>query len=74
MEQTEGSGREMKIGQALSIFMDIDSNEHTVQEKGEAIYKVLHMPTHNGVTKDMMLKVIWWLFRLIFEPKDGDGE
>ena len=65
----------MKIGQALSIFMDIESNEHTVQEKGEAIYKVMRMPTHNGVTKDMMLKVIRWLFNIIFDaPKGGDGE
>lgn len=65
----------MKIGQALSVFMDIESNEHTMKEKGEAIHRVLQMPTHNGVTKDMMMKVIRWLFNIIFDAqKDGDGE
>ena len=62
----------MKIGQALSIFMDIESDEHTTVEKADAIRKVLKMPTHNGVTKDMMLKVIRWLFCLFFEWKDDD--
>ena len=63
----------MKIGQALAIFMYIENGEYTISEKCEAIRKVLEMPTHNGVTKEMMMKVIKWLYDQL-NMKDGDGE
>lgn len=57
----------MKIGKACAIFMQIDSDKYTVEEKGTAIYEVLQMPTHNGITKGNMLSVINFLLRLAFD-------
>ncbi len=57
----------MNIGAACSIFMNIDTCVHTDEEKALAIYKVLQMPTHNGVNKDSMLRVIKFLFDKLYE-------
>ena len=57
----------MKIGKACAIFAQIDSEKYTVEEKGTAIYEVLKMPTHNGITKDQMLSVIRFLVLLAFD-------
>jgi hypothetical protein len=57
----------MNIGKACAIFQQIDSDKYTDEEKGTAIYDVLKMPTHNGITKDQMLKVINYLLGLAFE-------
>lgn len=65
----------MKIGKACAIFMNIDSPDYTTEEKGTAIMHVVEMPTHMGITKDAMLKVIWWLLNLAFdlpEPTKGN--
>lgn len=59
----------MKIGKACAIFMQIDSDKYTVEEKGTAIYEVLQMPTHNGITKGNMLSVINFLLRLAFDVR-----
>lgn len=66
----------MGYGKAIAIFMQIDSDEYSDEEKALAIHRVLHMPTHNGITKDVMLKVISWLFeeKWTVEAKDGEGE
>lgn len=64
----------MNIGKATGIFMNIDSPNYTDEEKGTAIMQVCGMPTHNGITKASMLRVIWWLLNLCFEvPKDAKG-
>ncbi len=61
----------MNIGKACAIFNQIDNSDYTVEEKGEAILRVLQMPTHMGITKTTMMKVILWLLDLAFEiPKD----
>lgn len=60
----------MKIGKACAIFLQIDSEEYTVIEKGEAIYHVMNMPTHNGIKKDVMLSVIKWLFNQCFSLEE----
>lgn len=40
-----------------------------------AIYEVLKMPTHNGITKDAMLKVIEYLLNLAFDiPEENEAE
>lgn len=39
-------------------------------EKAKAIYSVLGMPTHNGVTKAAMLNVIGWLFDKCYEVEE----
>ena len=63
----------MTIGLALAIFMHINNGEYTISEKCEAIQKVLEMPTHNMVTKEMLIKVIKWLYDQL-NLKEGDGE
>lgn len=64
----------MKLSKAVTIFFHIDSDQYTDEEKGTAIMKVAQMPTHNGVTKDSMLLVIWYLLNLCFDiPADAEG-
>ena len=61
----------MRIGEACAIFLEIDSDKYTPEEKGLAIYEILKMPTHMGITKDAMLKVIRYLLELAYElPED----
>ena len=64
----------MRIGKACAIFENIDSPDFTELEKGEAIYEVLKMPTHNSITKDKMLNVIKWLFDKVFEWEETENE
>lgn len=71
--QTEEENR-MKISKACTIFESIDSPDFTDLEKGEAIYEVLKMPTHNSITKDKMLSVIKWLFDKVFEWEETENE
>ena len=64
----------MKIGKACAVFMQVDSGKYTIEEKGTAIYEVLKMPTHNGITKDNMLSVINFLLRLAFNVPEQDAK
>ena len=57
----------------LRVFMQIDSDKYTVEEKGTAILEVLKMPTHNGITKDAMLRVIKFLLYLLRRSGAGRG-
>ena len=57
----------MKIGKAWSIFYDIQSNKYSDEEKALAIMQVCGMETHNSVTKDAMLRVIWHLLNELWE-------
>ena len=61
----------MNIGKAIAIFVNIDSDQYSSVEKGTAILQVAQMPTHNGITKTAMLKVIWWLLNMCFDLPDG---
>ena len=61
----------MKIGTACAIFDSIEDEEFSVMEKGEAIDMVLKMPTHSSFKKDTMLKVIRWLWNMVFEWEDN---
>jgi ABC-type transport system involved in cytochrome c biogenesis ATPase subunit len=55
--------------------MQIDSEAYTAEEKGEAIYEVLQLATHNGINKATMLRVINFLLRLAYDiPEQGKGE
>ncbi len=63
----------MKINTACKIFLQVNSDKYTDEEKGTAIYEVLKMPTHNGITKDAMLKVIEYLLNLAFDIPEGSG-
>ena len=57
----------MTTGEAYAICDRIDSDEYSDQEKGTAIYIVLNMETHNGVTKDNLLGIVKYLFNLCFD-------
>lgn len=61
----------MKIGTACKIFLQINSDKYTDEEKGTAIHEVLKMPTHYGITKDAMLEVIGYLLNLAFDVPEG---
>ena len=69
----------MKIGKAMEIFEDINSDEYYDADKALAIYRVMYMETHNSVTKASMLEVIKWLwdrhFEFVFvEDEEGGAE
>lgn len=51
----------MNLAKAQAIFMQINDDRFSVDEKIEAVGIVLQMATHNGVTKQSMLDVIRWL-------------
>ena len=61
----------MTIGTAVGIFQNIDREDIHDEEKGAAILKVLDMPTHNGITKECMLRVIRYLLHLAFDFEGG---
>ena len=64
----------MNIGEAMGIFMHIDSDAHTDEEKGLAIYKVCKMETTNSIRKKDLFAVIWYLLNMAFElPEEGEG-
>ena len=57
----------MKIGMAVKIFNDIYNPGFTMSAKANAIWTVMGMTTHNGITKDKMLDVMRWMFNELFE-------
>ena len=64
----------MKIGNARAVFENINSDEYSEIEKAMAIYRVMHMETHNAVTKASMLEVIRWLWDRQFELVEGEED
>ena len=65
----------MNLGLAMAIWQHIDSDQHSILEKGAAIKKIHDMDTHNSVTKNSMLNVIGWMWDQIFiEREDTDEE
>lgn len=62
-----------KIGRAVAIFNNIDNDKFSDEEKALAIYDVMNMPTHNGVTKEAAFKALSWLWHKAFElEQEGD--
>ena len=61
----------MDIGTAMAIFNNINNDKYSVNEKAMAIYRVMHMETHDAVTKASMLEVIRWLWDRQFELVEG---
>lgn len=59
----------MNIGEARRIFDNIDSQQYTDEQKGEAILRVLKMETHNSIKKESMLKAIRYMFDLCYEVR-----
>ena len=62
----------MTLGEYCVVFENIDTEEFTDEEKACAIYMVMHMPTHNSITKKAMLAVIKWLFYRAFDVEVSD--
>lgn len=64
----------MNIGRACGIFMNIDSEDFTEDEKLVAIRDVLkEMVTYNGITKDNILKAFRWFFDWAVEEASADS-
>ena len=57
----------MNTGRACAIFYNITSPDYSMEEKGEAIYRVVNMDTHNGIKKSAMLDVIRFLLDLCYD-------
>ena len=64
----------MTFTKAHAIFVNIDSEEYTVDEKVEAVLQVAEMPTHMSIKKDAMVKVIRRLLNLAFDIVDRGEE
>lgn len=57
----------MNIGKAQVVFEQIRSDKYSETEKLQAIWGVLEMPTHNGITKTTILEAFRWLFDYAIE-------
>lgn len=55
------------IGKACAVFQQIKSDKYSEGEKLRAIWAVLDMPTHNGITKATILEAFRWLFHYAIE-------
>ena len=60
----------INIGKAQAVFQQIKSDKYSDDEKLRAIWAVLDMPTHNGVTKDTILEAFRWLFDYAIETEE----
>lgn len=58
--------QKMNIGTACAIFKQLDSDKYTYQEKERAIYIVINMETHNGITKCDLLKALKYMWNEIY--------
>ena len=64
----------MKIGRAIAIVTNIESDKFDDNEKALAIYEVMNMPTHNSITKSVLIKVIKWMWHNFWEiEKEGQS-
>ena len=64
----------MNVGRALAIWQNINTEDASILEKGEAIKIVHDMATHNSVTKKSMLNIIGWLWDQIFIEAEGTND
>lgn len=64
--------RMSEIGRAVAIFKAIEVANVTYKEKVGAIKMVAEMPTHNGITKDEILKAVRWLLEETFEWEESE--
>lgn len=64
--ETKGEVR-MNAGKATAIFKQINENMYTDMAKLAAIYQVLNLPTHNGISKDSIIDAFKWMFDFGYE-------
>ena len=56
----------MRVGEAYAICKNINDCNRSDEDKGLAILMMLNMETHNGITKQELLKIIRYLHGLCF--------
>lgn len=61
----------MNIGKAVAICDNLDSEEHSIEDKLHAIHEVMNMPTHMGVKKDTLIGMIKWLWNFNLEVSES---
>ena len=61
----------MNIGKAVAICENLDSEEHSIEDKLHAIHEVMNMPTHMGVKKDTLIGMIKWLWNFSLEVSES---
>lgn len=58
------------IGVACAIVHNINSEKYSEDEKIEALKMFLEMPTHNGTTKEQILKAFQWFWNFCIEESE----
>lgn len=64
----------MNLGTAYAIFKRINSSKYSDEDKALAIYEVMNMETHNGITKKELLAAMRWLWNRHFVIEQEGGE
>lgn len=64
----------MKVGEAIGIFSNIESEKYTHKQKAEAIYIVMSKDRIHDVRKEAMNDVIKWLWNRCFRIRKNEDE
>lgn len=62
----------MNMGKACAIFKNINADNIPDDDKALAIYIVMNMATHNGITKAEFLEAVKWLWNRSYEVKSEE--
>lgn len=62
----------MNMGTACAIFKNINDDNISDDDKALAIYIVMNMVTHNGITKAEFLEAVKWLWNRSYEVKSEE--
>lgn len=62
----------MNMGKACAIFKNINDDNISDDDKALAIYIVMNMVTHNGITKAEFLEAVKWLWNRSYEVKSEE--
>ena len=57
----------MGNGEAYAICKNINDCDRSDNDKGLAIYIMMNMETHNGITKQELIEIIRYLHKLCFD-------
>lgn len=62
----------MNISKACAIIKNINANNISDDDKALAIYIVMNMATHNGITKAEFLETVKWLWNRSYEVSEEE--
>lgn len=62
----------MNIGKACAIIKNINANNISDDDKALAIYIVMNMETHNGITKSELIEAVKWLWNRSYEVSEEE--